>query len=71
MKRNAGYWFLPLIIVPAFFAFFSGQYVIDTFFPDVTLVDLGAFYILGFISGLGAGLWLALYRTKRTTKGSP
>lgn len=29
-----------------------GQYVIETFFPDVTLIDLGALYAMGLFSGL-------------------
>jgi len=42
----------------------GAQYVIETFFPDVTLVDLGAFYAMGLISGLATGIWWG--RSRRT-----
>jgi hypothetical protein len=47
------------VLVPAFIAFFSAQDLIETFFPNLTLIDLGVFYVLGLISGLFAGLLLA------------
>jgi predicted histidine transporter YuiF (NhaC family) len=62
VKGNAKYMFLPAAFVAAFVAFFSAQYLIDTFFLDVTLIDLGTFYVLGFISGLFVGLFLVFSR---------
>jgi hypothetical protein len=62
VKGNEKYAFLTAAFVAAFIAFFSAQYLIETFFPNVTLIDLGVFYVLGFISGLFVGLFLALSR---------
>ncbi len=62
MKGNAKYEFLIGAFVPGFIAFFGAQYLIDTFFPDVTLIDLGVFYALGLMSGLFVGLFLAFSR---------
>jgi choline-glycine betaine transporter len=54
--------FIAAAFVPAFIAFFSAQSLIETFFPNVTLIDLGVFYVLGVISGLFLGLFLAFSR---------
>jgi hypothetical protein len=54
--------FITAAFVPAFMAFFGALYLIETFFPNVTLIDLGVFYVLGFISGLFVGLFLAFSR---------
>ena len=40
---------LVTLIVPAIMALWFAQYLIETFFPDLTLVDLGAFYAMGFL----------------------
>ncbi len=44
------------LFLPAILALWSAQYLIDNFFPDVTLIDLGAFYAMGLISGLATGI---------------
>jgi hypothetical protein len=62
VKKNVGYASLVAAFAAAFVAFFGAQYLIDTFFPNLTLIDLGAFYALGFVSGLFVGLFLALSR---------
>ena len=64
MRRTATYTFLIPALVTAFIAFFGAQYLIETFFPNVTLIDLGTFYVLGFVSGLFVGLWLAFSRRR-------
>ena len=62
-KRNTRYFVFPLaVIFPAVVAFWSAQDLIENFFPDLTLIDLGAFYAIGLISGLSAGLSLGLPR---------
>jgi hypothetical protein len=60
--RNA----VPLLtlIVPAIMALWFAQYLIETFFPDLTLIDLGAFYAMGLFSGLAAGIWLGRSRAE-------
>jgi len=63
VTSNAKYTLLVAAFCAAFVAFFGAQYLIDTFFPEVTLIDLGTFYVLGFISGLFVGLFLALSRS--------
>ena len=65
MKRMIGYLAVPAVFVPAFVAFFSAQYLIETFFPEVTLIDLGAFYALGFFSGISLGFTLMVYRREK------
>ena len=55
---------LVTLIVPAIMAVRLAQYVIETFFPDVTLIDPGAFHAMGIISGLATGIWWA--RSRRT-----
>ncbi|MDH4209763.1 MAG: hypothetical protein OEV76_12870 [Anaerolineae bacterium] len=62
MEGNTRYTLLVAALVAAFTAFFGAQYLIDTFFPNLTLIDLGAFYVLGFLSGLFVGLYLAFSR---------
>ena len=62
MKRNTRYIFSLAVIFPAVLAFWNAQYLIENFFPDVTLIDLGAFYAIGLISGLSADLSLGLPR---------
>lgn len=47
---------LIALVVPAMLALWFAQYLIETFFPEVTLVDLGAFYAMGLVSGLATGL---------------
>lgn len=58
--RNA----LPLLtlIVPTVMALWFAQYLIESFCPDVTLMDLGAFYAIGLVSGLATAVWLARSR---------
>jgi len=41
---------LVALIFPAILALWFAQYVIENFFPDVTLIDFGAFYAMGLIS---------------------
>ena len=48
---------LVTLIVPTLMALWFAQYVIETFFPNVTLIDLGAFNAMGLISGLATGIW--------------
>ena len=38
------------LVVPVILALWFGEYLVDTFFPDVTLIGLGAFY------GMGVGI---------------
>ena len=65
MKLTRTYLIVLSLVLPAFLSFFYAQYLIENFFPEVTLIDLGAFYFLGFISGISLGLSLMLARTKR------
>ncbi|HUW94863.1 MAG TPA: hypothetical protein VMW58_03690 [Anaerolineae bacterium] len=37
-------------------ALWSAQYLIESFFPEVTLIDLGAFYAMGLISSLATAI---------------
>ena len=53
---------LVALIFPAILALWFAQYVIENFFPDVTLIDLGAFYAMGLISGLATGISWGLSR---------
>ena len=58
---------LVTLAVPAIMAFWFAQYVIEKFFPNVTLIDLGAFYAMGLFSGLATGiLWC---RSRKETSG--
>jgi hypothetical protein len=50
---------LVTLAVPAILALWFGQYLIETFFPDLTLIDLGAFYAMGLFSGLATGVLLS------------
>jgi hypothetical protein len=52
------------LAVPAMLALWFGQYLIENFFPDVTLIDLAAFYAMGLVSGLATGISWALSRTR-------
>ena len=57
MKPNARNVISPVaLIVPALLALWFAQYLIENFFPDVTPIDLGAFYAMGLISGLATGI---------------
>jgi hypothetical protein len=56
---------LIALVVPAMLALWFAQYLIETFFPEVTLIDLGAFYAMGLVSGLAAGLAWGLARKAR------
>ena len=53
---------LVALIAPALLALWSAQYLIENFFPAVTLIDLGAFYAMGLISGLATGISWRLSR---------
>ena len=53
---------LIALVLPAILALWSAQYLIENFFPDVTLIDLGAFYAMGLISGLATGISWGLSR---------
>jgi hypothetical protein len=53
---------LTALLLPAILALWFAQYVIETFFPDVTLIDLGAFYAMGLLSGLATGILLGRSR---------
>ena len=53
---------LMALVVPAMLALWFAQYLIETFFPDLTLIDLGAFYAMGLISGLATGVSWAVFR---------
>jgi len=64
VKRNTAHLFLPIAIFVAFQAFLYARYLITNFFPDVTLIDLGVFYVLGFISALFVGPFLVLSRRR-------
>jgi hypothetical protein len=59
---------LVTLLVPAIMALWFAQYLIETFFPDVTLIDFGAFYAMGLFSGLATGILLG--RSKREGCGS-
>lgn len=49
--------FLVGIFVPMFFAFSYAE-TLTEFFPKLTLIDLGAFYFIGMISGFFVGIYL-------------
>ena len=53
---------LIALALPAILALWFAQYLIETFFPDVTLIDLGAFYAMALISGLATGISWRLSR---------
>jgi hypothetical protein len=53
---------LLTLIVPAIMALWFAQYLIESFFPDLTLIDLGAFYAMGLFSGLATGIWVGRSR---------
>jgi hypothetical protein len=59
------YMLILFAILPAFQALWYARYLIETFFPDVTLIDLGVFYILGFVSGLLVGLFFTFSRRRK------
>jgi hypothetical protein len=59
---------LIALVLPAILALWFAQYLIETFFPDVTLIDLGAFYAMGLVSGLATGLSWGLFRTADSGK---
>ncbi len=54
---------LIALVLPAIVALWFAQYLIETFFPDVTLIDLGAFYAMGLISGLATTISWGVFRT--------
>jgi hypothetical protein len=56
---------LIALVVPAMLALWFAQYLIETFFPEVTLIDLGAFYAMGLVSGLATGVAWGLSRRPR------
>lgn len=63
MNRSIGYATTTVaLIVPAILALWFAQYLIETFFPEVTLIDLGAFYAMGLVSGLATGVAWGLSR---------
>ena len=68
MRRNMAYLFVPTLITPAFLAYFWAQYLIRNHFPDLTLIDLGAFYFLGFIFALATCISLGLSRKMEADK---
>lgn len=47
---------LVTLVVPAIMALWFAQHTIETFFPELALVDLGAFYAMGLFSGLATGI---------------
>jgi hypothetical protein len=49
---------LVTLAMPAILALCFAQYLIETFFPNLTLMDLGAFYAMGLFSGLATGILL-------------
>jgi hypothetical protein len=59
---------LIALVLPAILALWFAQYLIETFFPDVTLIDLGAFYAMVLVSGLATGLSWGLFRTADSGK---
>ena len=65
MKPSMRYMLILFAILPAFQALSYARYLIETFFPDVTLIDLGVFYILGFVSGLLVGLFFTFSRRRK------
>ena len=65
MKRLTCYLLVPSLAVPAVLAYSYARHVIRNFFPDVTVVDLGTFYAIGFASGITAGVCLLLTRRIR------
>jgi hypothetical protein len=69
MKRNARYASATVaLVLPAILAWWFAQYLIDTFFPSVTLVDLGVFYAMGLISGLATAISVGLTRRSEGDK---
>jgi hypothetical protein len=49
---------LVTLAVPAILALWFAQYLIETLFRNLTLIDLGAFYAMGLFSGLATGILL-------------
>ena len=62
------YVFALAVLVPAFMAYFWARDLIENFFPDLTLIDLGAFYAMGLVSGLAAGVSLGLPKKTKANK---
>jgi hypothetical protein len=59
MKTSA---FLVGIFIPMLAAIFYAETLITDFFPNLTLLDLGAFYLIGMISGFFIALFLLQYK---------
>jgi len=49
--------FMAGIFIPMFIAFSYAE-TLKEFFPQLTLIDLGAFYLIGMISGFFAAIYL-------------
>jgi hypothetical protein len=49
--------FIVGIFIPMFFAFSYAE-TLQEFFPQLTLFDLGAFYLIGMISGFFVAIYL-------------
>ena len=50
-------------VVPVMLALWFGEYLVEKCFPGVTLVDLGAFYALGLVSGMATSMSRSFSRT--------
>ena len=55
---------IGLVIFSLFCAYIYARYLTVSYFPEITLMDLGAFYIMGLLVGLLAGGTLALTKLK-------
>jgi len=55
--------FIGGILIPLLFAFFFGQTLIDIF-PGLTLIDLGAYLIIGMVSGFFIALFIVSKNNK-------
>ena len=53
------------LTVSAIVSLWFAHYVIEDFFPDVSLIDLAAFCAVGLVSGLATGISWALSKTLR------
>jgi len=51
------------LVVPVLLALWFAQYLIENFFPGITLVDLGASCAVGLVSGLATGISRSFSRT--------
>jgi hypothetical protein len=64
MKRYPVYLLILVAILATFWAYTIADALIREFSANITLVDLGAIFVLGLIAGLALGLAMVLRRAR-------